>query len=240
MNDITTQLLKLFIDPPINNESNEDQTFIYTNQSFNTDVTFTFIIIAFVVFILSIIFLVFCPDFKYKIGESGFFKNIFKGILGSSAILILPILWVMNFILAIQYFYVYPIFLIIVRFFRYILMTILYSNYKDKAGLSSNLYKKFDNFKNYSPSWGLIGIEELKLVMGIFGFENIFSDDILQGTTNSVNISNNKFVSSGLLGFFAEGNKKGMFYSILYFIISIIISTVIVFGIVKVQNISDK
>lgn len=240
MNDINNELLKLFIDPSVNNENNEDQTFIYTNQTFNTNIKFTFMIIACVVFILTIIFLMYCTDFKNKIGESGFLKNIFKGILGSSAILILPILWVMNFIMAIQYFYVYPIFLIIIRFFRYILMTIIYSNYKDKSGMSSNLYKKFDNFKNYSPSWGLIGIEELKLVMGIFGFENIFSDDILQGTTNSVNISNNKFVSSGLLGFFAEGNKKGMFYSILYFIISILISTIIVFGVVKAQNIVDK
>jgi hypothetical protein len=236
MNKTTPDLLNLFIDPIINNKGNEDITNIYTNQNFNTNIKGTFVIIAVVIFIISILFLKYCPDLKNKVTENSFIKNIFKGFLGSSAILILPILWVMNFIISIQYFYIYPIFLIIVRFFRYILMSIIYNIYKDKSGISSNLYKKFDNFKNYSPSWGLIGVEELKLIMGLFGFENIFSDDILQGTTNSVDISNNKFVSSGLLGFFTQGNKKGMFYSILYFIISLIISLTIIFGVLKIQN----
>lgn len=236
MNNTSPDLLKLFIDPLINNENNQDQTFIYSNHSFTTNITMTFIIIFVVIFIISIIFLKYCSTIKGKTGDNGFFKSLIKGFLGSSAILVLPALWVFNFILGVQYFYIYPIILIIARFVRYVIMTILYSNFKDSNSISSNLHKKFDNFKNYSPSWGLIGIEELKLIMGLFGFDNVFSDSILDGSSNNVNISNNKFVSSGLLSFVAEGNKKGIVLSILYFIISIIISVTVIFGIIKVHK----
>jgi hypothetical protein len=226
---------QLFIDTHNNNE-NEDISFIYSNQTQDSNLRLGFLITSIVLFILTICFFY----FGYKLNGG---LTWLKGILGSSAILILPIIWIFNFLIGVQYFYIYPIILIIVRFFRYIIMTMIYLKYKDtdKKGLSDDLIKKIDNFKNYSASWGLIGVEELKIIMGLNGFNNIFSDYILEDKTNSVNISNNKFITSGLLGFgifdFIENkNKKGLIYSIIYFLITIFVSSIILFQIVKINQ----
>ena len=108
-----------------------------------------------------------------------------------------------------------------------------------KNYFSDDLVDKLNNFKNYSPPWGLIGVDELKLVMNVLGYENIFSKIIVPDDDNK-NISNNKFVSSGFLGFIVnlvaiqEKNISGLSLSIIIFIITIIISCTILFGISKV------
>jgi hypothetical protein len=125
------------------------------------------------------------------------------------------------------------------RFLRYAMMMFIYMSYKDndQSGLSNDMRKIINNFKNYSASWGLIGVEELKIIMGLNGFDNIFSDYVINGKSNSVDISDNKFVSSGLLGFFVQGNVKGIIVSSIYFILTCIITSIILFGIVNVQKI---
>ncbi len=115
----------------------------------------------------------------------------------------------------------------------------IYTSYKDsdKSNLSSDMRKILDNFKNYSPSWGLIGVEELKIIMGLNGYENIYSEYVINGSSNSVNLSDNKFVSSGLLGFFVQKNIKGIIFSSIYFIITFLITIIVLFGIVDIQKI---
>jgi hypothetical protein len=159
-----------------------------------------------------------------------------KGFLGSSVILILPMLWVINFVIGIQYFYVYPIFLLVVRFFRYIIMLLLYVATKDKSMsiFSDDLVKQLENFKNFSPSWGLVGVDELKLLLNMMGYENLFSKAIIGDNNNSSSISNNKFISSGLLGLFVEKNTNGIIFSVLIGIITFIISIIVLYGIVKI------
>lgn len=230
ISSIMPERLNLFID------KSNDVSYIETNQDNDKNLKKNFLILSVVIFILSILF------FKFgckKNSESSFIKNIFTAITGASSILILPILWIFNFIIAIQYFYIYPIFLIILRFFRYLIMMFIYTSYKDsdKSNLSSDMRKILDNFKNYSPSWGLIGIEELKIIMGLNGYENIYSEYVINGSSNSVNLSDNKFVSSGLLGFFVQKNIKGIIFSSIYFIITFLITIIVLFGIVDIQKI---
>lgn len=175
-------------------------------------------------------------------------NELITGILASSAILMLPIMWVFNFIIIIQYFYVYPIILIFIRFFRYMLMGILYVISEKKPDMknafSQELIDKLNNFKNFSPSWGLPIVDELKLLLQCMGYENIFSKSIIPENNNSKNISDNKFVASGSILWFLfqkitnkESNvTTGLIYGIILLAMSIIVSMVILFGILKINN----
>lgn len=170
------------------------------------------------------------------------------GFLSSSAILMLPIMWVFNFIIIIQYFYIYPIILIFIRFFRYMIMGILYVISEKKPNMkntfSQDLIDKLNNFKNFSPSWGLPIVDELKLLLQCMGYENIFSKSIIPENNNSKNISDNKFVASGSILWFLfqkitnkESNvTTGLIYGIILLVMSIIVSMIILFGILKINN----
>jgi len=222
--------LRLFI------EQQTDVSNIISNQQDDGKVKKAFFMTAVLVFIFAIIF------FMIKSSNS-----FFNGLFGSCAILIVPILWVFNFFLAIQYFYIFPIILIVFRFIRYFLMSIIYiiseksSSIKDS--FSDDLVDQLENFKNYSPSWGLLGIDELKLLLNVLGYENDFSKLIISENNNGKNISENKFVSSGALGFIFQmaankenTNKYGMFYSALIMVLTIVISSIILFGVAKINE----
>ena len=103
-------------------------------------------------------------------------ENFLNGFLGASAILISPILWVFNLIIALKYFYIFPIILLGFRFIRYLGMGLLYviSSKSDtfKDGLSSNLQEQLENFKDYVPTWNLLGFDLLKACLN-------FSSDII-------------------------------------------------------------
>ena len=227
MINMKSQELKLFVD------DQENISNITDNQHDNSKVRKAFLITMIIIFILAIF---------YFLNKN--LNSFFSGFFGSSAILILPILWVFNFIIAMQYFYMYPIILIIIRFLRYFLMSIIYiiteknSSLKDK--FSEDLLEKLDNFKNYTPSWGLLGIDEMKLFLGIMGYENEFSRSIVSENNTDKNLSHNKFVASGAFGFIfnmilgKDTNIKGIIYSAVLFILTILISIIILFGIVKV------
>ena len=175
-------------------------------------------------------------------------NEFMTGFLSSSAILMLPIMWVFNFIIIIQYFYIYPIILIFIRFFRYMLMGILYVISEKKPDMknafSQDLIDKLNNFKNFSPSWGLPIVDELKLLLQCMGYENIFSKSIIPENNNSKNVSDNKFVASGSMLWFLfqkitnkESNvTTGLIYGIILLAMSIIVSMIILFGILKINN----
>lgn len=223
----TTEELRLFI------SNQEEVSNITTNQTQDVNVKKTFAMTAGLIIILGILFFV--------LKKSSSFIN---GFLSSSAILILPILWVFNFLIAINYFHFYAILLIVIRFIRYIIMSILYiiteknSSLKDK--FSDDLSEQLNNFKNYSPSWGLIFVDEIKLILNILGYDNKFSKQII-GDDNSKNLSQNKFASSLMLGFLVnfiatkdKSNMSGIIYSCIVILLAIIISVIILYGIVKI------
>jgi len=220
------QPLRLFIDIPSEDEP-EDTSNITTNQHEDSTLRKVFLLTVMAVFIITIVY--------FYIKSSNPF---IKGFLGSSAILILPMLWVINFVLGIQYFYIYPIVLLIIRFFRYIIMLLLYLATKDKSlsYFSDDLVKQLENFKNFSPSWGLLGVDELKLLLNMLGYENLFSKAIIGNNNNGLSISDNKFIASGLLGLFIEKNTNGIIFSVLICVITFIVSVIVLYGIVKIQN----
>ena len=177
--------LSLFID------QQQTTSNITTNQDDDGKIRKAFLLTFIFIAIIAILFFVIKP------------KGILNGILASSAILILPLLWVLNFIMVTSFFYIFPIIMIALRFIRSLAMSILYvcsrGSLKDK--FSEDLANQLENFKNYSPSWGLIGVDFFKLILNMSGYENIFSKEIIPDDNNSKNISNNKFVSSGMFTF---------------------------------------
>lgn len=221
------QLLRLFIDQQTSVSS------ISTNQYENAKIKHAFMITFLIILVLTILF--------FMLNSKNKFIN---GFLSSSAILSIPLLWVFNFVIGINYFYVYPMLFVIIRFIRYIIMSIIYiisekkSSLKDK--FSDDLIEQLDNFKNYSPTWGLIGVDELKLMLNIFGYENIFSKMIIPDDDEGKNISQNRFVSTGFLSYIInfiakkETNMKGIIYGLLLLVITIVVTIIILYGVVKI------
>jgi hypothetical protein len=184
--------------------------------------------------------------------KKGMFNNsnigmeVFKGFLCSFTLLILPILWVLNWVIGIKYFYFYPIGIIFMRFIRYVGMIILYSisseEFKDNC--SDNLKEEFNNIKNYSPSWSLFGIDLLKTIMNIQGYNNEFSEMFIN-KNNKKNLSNDKyftsliflrlFLSDNIMDELSTNGKK-------YFIIlglTIIIGSIFLYFL-KVQDVKEE
>jgi hypothetical protein len=244
-----TKSLQLFIDPNEKSEKSDDVSNITSNQQQTSKVKQVFMITTAVVVFVAILFFVKGSTDKsqYK-GFFGriinFFNDFLDGFLGSGAILVIPILWVFNFILAIRYFYFFPIILIGVRFIRYFGMFSLYlisqtpEFQRVKDGFSDDLTQTFDNFENYSPSWGLLGFGLLKSFLNVLGFENIFSKDVLGDDELIKNLSDNKFISGGVFRFlkdvFDNPNYKGIALFSIMAILTIVISMIVLYGVVKI------
>jgi hypothetical protein len=112
-----------------------------------------------------------------------------------------------------------------------------------KDSFSNDLVYQLENFKNYSPSWGLLGVDELKLLLNVLGYENDFSKIIISENNDSKNISENRFVSSGLLGFIFQmiankenTNMNGIIYSVVIMILTIAVTGIILLGVAKINK----
>lgn len=198
--------LKLYI----NDEARDEAGNISSNQTQLKNLQEVFIKTAAVFFLFFVIYII----FSKKVKEKGHLKDIFSGFFGASAILIIPILLVLNFILATKYFYFYPILLLMFRFVRYIGMAILYGQYSyaqeyglegifSGDGFSNDLRDQLDDFGSYIPSWNLIGIDIIKSLMNINGYENLFSKNY-KNENKSNNLASNKYVIPGLFSYFGK------------------------------------
>ena len=105
-----------------------------------------------------------------------------------------------------------------------------------KTSYSDDLVKSLENFKDYSPSWGLLGVEEFKTLLGLFGYENLFSKAIIPENNNSYDISDNKFVSSGFLYFLNDKNKGGLIIGVITAILTFVVSMIILYGVLKINQ----
>ncbi len=202
---------------------------------------------ALIIYVLAMIF------FKVQqnnIGLNTWYGSIIKGMTGAGAILVLPILWVLNVVASIKYFYIYPVFLIIARGIRYFGTLLLYKALQTR-GIGDRLREAFsdqfldlmteNHMKEYSPTWGLIGVSLLKSWMNMCGFENKFSKEMVDDSNNRKDISQNKYTSSFIIGRMLMKDNRGgldMKYTFTILAITAIISSIILFGVEKVQNLT--
>ena len=199
--------LKLYVDE--NGTKNPGQ--IKSNQLLVQNLQKVFFKTAIVIFVFFMIYIFGSKKLKDTKGTG---KDIFSGFFGASAILILPIVWVFNFILATKYFYIYPIVLLGFRFLRYIGMAILYGQYiyAQEYGIegllagdfySDDLKEQLEDFSNYSPSYNLVGVDIIKTCLNIFGYENIFSKQYTDPNKPN-NLGSNRYVIPGIFSYLGK------------------------------------
>lgn len=232
MTSVTPQPLRLFID------NQQTETNIKSNRLHDTKVKLAFQKTFIYILITTIIFIIYNrPGSSFTI-TNPFYKiivNFFQGLLSASVVLIIPVIWVFNFVLAINYFYIFPMILLGFRFLRYIGMLIIYNLYNSSDGIQSmvsdDMNDQLNHFENYTPSWNLIGIDILKTLLNFLGYENILSKSIIDDDDESKNISTNKFVFGGIFNFAVNKSKFGITYMILILVLTIIITFSILGGV---------
>jgi len=199
--------LKLYID----DNGRQQPGNITSNQTQVQNLKSVFIKTTVVIFIIFLIYIIFSKKLK---DVKGWKKDIFSGFFGASAILIIPIVWVINYIFATSYFYAYPLILLMFRFLRYIGMAILYGqySYSQEYGIdglfsgdtfSNELKEQLDDFSTFSPSWNLIGMDIIKTLMNINGYENIFSKKYVN-ENKANNLASNKYVIAGIFSYLGK------------------------------------
>ena len=227
--------IKIFID------EQQDISKITSNKDINGKVNTLYITVILIIFAFAILFFI--------IRRKGVNNSFVNGLFGAGALLILPILWVFNYTIGIRYFYIYPVFIIIMRFIRYAGMVILYMlterNDELKDNFSDNLLEELDDIKNYSPSWSLIGVDLLKSVMNMNGFNNELSEKLVNNNNNKKNIAGDKYFSSLLflrllLNENITDNKESIIFAAIILVLTLIFGSIILYGVLKVDDVKNK
>jgi hypothetical protein len=131
------------------------------------------------------------------------------------------------------------------RFIRYAGMIFLYmiteKNEELKEHFSDNLTAELDDIKNYTPSWSLIGIDLLKTVMNMNGFNNELSERVANNNNNKKNISSDKYFTSLiffrlLLSENITENKESIIFASIILVLTLIFGSIILYGVLSVQD----
>ena len=203
--------LKLYID----DEGRKQAGSITSNQAQIQNLQKVFIQTAVAILVFFLVYIIFSKKLK---DVTGWKKDIFSGFFGASAILLIPIVWVLNFILATKYFYTYPLVLLGFRFLRYAGMAVLYGQYSyaqeygiegmfSGDGFTDDLKEQLEDFSNYSPSWNLVGIDFVKTCLNLFGYENLFSKTYTN-ENKSNNLASNRYVIPGLFSYLGKDKDE--------------------------------
>lgn len=228
--------LKFYVD------NQDDTSKIKTNQNQNKKIQQVFLYVVLVIFIFFLIFMYFSKSLEDK--ESSM-KDILNGIFGASAILIIPIIWVFNFVLATKYFYIYPLIILGFRFLRYVGMGILYMNYNKSKNQNSDFIDNFsdglkeqlEDFDNYSPSYNLVGIDIIKSLLNVMGYENIFSKNYINNNRSN-NLASNRYIIPGIFaGLFGSeqiNSKNKLVIQSIIFVLTIVISYILLNWVYKI------
>lgn len=171
-------------------------------------------------------------------------RGVVLGVLGSLAILSIPLIWICNWYIGLRFFYIYPIILIIARFIRYIGHYIMYSMREklEKSNNFSNYARSLEETNSdYTASWSLLGISVLKSIFNIIGYDNKLTNEILKDNDKNRNLASNKIVSSLLVALFAGGletnKQKSKYYTVIIYLLTVVIGCAILFAYVKIQKI---
>jgi len=108
-------------------------------------------------------------------------------------------------------------------------------------GFSDDLRDELDHFADYSPSYNLVGMDIVKTLLNIFGYDNIFSQKF-KNNNKFDNLSANRYVIPGLFSYIFRSNsnqenpngQSRFMIQCFIGIITIIISSILLWGIYKV------
>ncbi len=222
--------LRLFI------ETTNDTNNITTNQQYEKKLGKAYTFCLFVLLFLALLFFYFRGKGSFTGNSGGGFK---LGFTSAGAILILPLLWVFNLVIAMKYFFIYPVFIIMVRFVRYAARLLLYGLLNTGSDISDRIRNllgssyleemETDNMKNFSPSWNLIGIGFIKTWMNMCGMDNAFSKELVESSDGQKNISSDKYFSSLFImrSLIKDDTKKNIAFGVINLLATLIIGSII-------------
>jgi len=144
----------------------------------------TNITLKYVVFIL-ILYTAFCIVYSHysSNNKSSSLASMLFGLTFIGIMLIIPFIILLNWIFGIQFFLAYPMFILIMRFFRYLCYYMIQVNVDDIPQ---------DEAQRYTASWDLIGLDIIKFSLKGCGLFDVINEQKQQFGDNLIK-NKNKF-----------------------------------------------
>lgn len=159
---------------------------------------------------------------------SGFGDSLVEGIMATCAILAIPILWVFNWYVGMKFFIGYPMFLMIIRFFRYPMYYVMRSIYlgsPDMQRAYPHLRIEFNKPESYTAPWDLLGVTIFKNLIKFSSSRLFYSDSLVDPRDGYKDIAGNSYTTGHFFRMFMK-DQKGPFdyyHHSLVFLITIIV-----------------
>lgn len=159
---------------------------------------------------------------------SGFGDSLVEGIMATCAILAIPILWVFNWYVGMKFFIGYPMFLMIIRFFRYPMYYFMRSIYLGSPDMQRNyphLRIEFNKPESYTAPWDLLGVTIFKNLIKFSSSRLFYSDSLVDPRDGYKDIAGNSYTTGHFFRMFMK-DQKGPFdyyHHSLVFLITIIV-----------------
>ncbi len=129
---------------------------------------------------------------------TGFGDSLVEGIMATCAILAIPILWVFNWYVGMKFFIGYPMFLMIIRFFRYPMYYVMRSIYlasPDMQRAYPHLRIEFNKPESYTAPWDLLGVTLFKNLIKFSSSRLFYSDSIVDPRDGYKDIAGNAYTT---------------------------------------------
>ncbi len=187
---------------------------------------------------LSVTILYLCKSNKPIMGFGG---GALEGLMASCAIVALPILWIFNWFIGIKFFIGYPMVLMMFRFMRYPLYTMLRWYYLGNPELQSKLPQmrgEFEKPESYTAPWDLIGITIFKYILKFNGNKALYSELFVDPRDGVKDISGNSYVIGHFMrmGMKSTSGPFDVYHHALTFAITLLVFVFIVYGVIGKEN----
>jgi uncharacterized BrkB/YihY/UPF0761 family membrane protein len=169
---------------------------------------------------------------------TGFGDSMIEGIMATCAILAIPILWVFNWYVGMKFFIGYPMFLMIIRFFRYpmyYVMRTIYLGSPDMQRAYPHLRIEFNKPESYTAPWDLLGITLFKNLIKFSSSRLFYSDSLVDPRDGYKDIAGNAYTTGHFFRMMMK-DPSGPFdyyHHGLVFLITIIIMAYLMNNVIK-------
>lgn len=183
---------------------------------------------------------------KASIASTNVLESIKEGFMSSFAILALPIIWVINWMIGVNFFIIYPFVIMIARYLRYF----LYYSMRQRFLADPKLYdthpsikEEFDHPETYQAPWDLLGVTIMKYMMKMNGTRAEYSEMIVDKRDGMKNVAGNGYVTGHFLRLMARAPDStqdpniGYAYQGTVTFITFVATLIVLYGVVGSKNI---
>jgi hypothetical protein len=214
---------------------------VMTNLFVESSIRKTFLYYAIFAIVMTGIYLRSTKTSISSIDIIGAFK---EGVLSSFAILVLPIIWVVNWMIGVNYFVIYPFVIMMVRYARYFLYYFFRNAYladPEARRLHPHMKEEFDHPESYQAPWDLMGVTLMKYMMKKNGTSGEISEMVVDDRDGMKNVAGNSYVTGHFLRLMmrspTSNTEVGYTYQGTIGAVTVTAVLVILYGIVGSKNI---